>query len=49
MKALDIQGDPFHPEWNYTVGPRTLDDSQRLLFGASLARARARPEVHAGG
>ncbi len=22
MKLLDIQGDPFHPEWNYTVRPR---------------------------
>ncbi len=21
MKALDIQGDPFHPEWNYTSVP----------------------------
>ena len=23
MKDLDIQGDAFHPEWNYTVTPRT--------------------------
>ena len=22
MKLLDIQGDPFHPEWNYSVKPR---------------------------
>ena len=22
MKALDIRGDEFHPEWNYTVHPR---------------------------
>jgi len=22
MKALDIQGDAFHPEWNYTIRPR---------------------------
>ena len=22
MKALDILGDPFHPEWNYTIRPR---------------------------
>jgi hypothetical protein len=22
MKALDITGDPFHPEWNYTIKPR---------------------------
>ena len=25
MLALDIRGDTFHPEWNYTVMPRTLD------------------------
>src|SRR5258705_10458238 len=23
MKALDIQGDEFHPEWNYTISPRS--------------------------
>ena len=23
MKSLDIRGDKFHPEWNYTVIPRT--------------------------
>jgi len=23
MRDLDIQGDAFHPEWNYTVTPRT--------------------------
>ncbi len=22
MKALDISGDEFHPEWNYTIKPR---------------------------
>jgi hypothetical protein len=22
MKTLDIQGDAFHPEWNYTIRPR---------------------------
>jgi DDE family transposase len=22
MKTLDITGDPFHPEWNYTIRPR---------------------------
>jgi hypothetical protein len=22
MKALDIRGDEFHPEWNYSVVPR---------------------------
>ena len=23
MKRLDIRGDTFHPEWDYTVMPRT--------------------------
>ncbi len=22
MKRLDITGDQFHPEWNYTIKPR---------------------------
>jgi hypothetical protein len=22
MAALDITGDAFHPEWNYTIKPR---------------------------
>jgi hypothetical protein len=22
MAALDITGDAFHPEWNYTINPR---------------------------
>jgi hypothetical protein len=25
MKRLDIRGDPFHPEWNYSVVPRKLN------------------------
>jgi len=25
MKRLHIEGDPFHPEWNYTIKPRQLD------------------------
>ena len=24
MDTLNIKGDPFHPEWNYTITPRTL-------------------------
>lgn len=24
MKHLDIQGDAFHPEWNYSIRPRRL-------------------------
>jgi hypothetical protein len=27
MKALDIIGDAFHPEWNYTIKPRTFPKS----------------------
>jgi Rhodopirellula transposase DDE domain len=27
MKRLDITGDPFHPEWNYTVRPRQPTNS----------------------
>jgi len=23
MKALNISGDPFHPDWNYTIRPRS--------------------------
>jgi hypothetical protein len=23
MASLDITGDEFHPEWNYTIKPRT--------------------------
>ena len=23
MAALNIEGDAFHPEWNYTIKPRT--------------------------
>jgi hypothetical protein len=23
MRALEIKGDEFHPEWNYTITPRT--------------------------
>jgi hypothetical protein len=27
MKSLDISGDQFHPEWNYTIKPRQLPQS----------------------
>jgi hypothetical protein len=27
MASLDITGDPFHPEWNYTVKPRRMSKS----------------------
>jgi Rhodopirellula transposase DDE domain len=35
MKALDIQGDPFHPEWNYTIRPARSYQSQRLMWRMS--------------
>jgi hypothetical protein len=25
MAALDIAGDDFHPEWNYTIKPRPTE------------------------
>ena len=25
MAALDITGDSFHPEWNYTIKPRPTE------------------------
>ncbi len=27
MASLDITGDPFHPEWNYTIKPRRMSKS----------------------
>ena len=27
MASLDITGDPFHPEWNYTIKPRQVSKS----------------------
>ena len=29
MNGLDIAGDQFHPEWNYTIKPRRPSKSQR--------------------
>jgi hypothetical protein len=26
MKMLFIQGDEFHPEWNYTIRPRSAQN-----------------------
>ena len=31
MKTLDIQGDAFHPEWNYTIRPRSNLKPARLI------------------
>jgi hypothetical protein len=27
MDAIAITGDDFHPEWNYTISPRKLDQA----------------------
>jgi hypothetical protein len=27
MAALNISGDAFHPEWNYTIAPRSMPAS----------------------
>jgi len=29
LKAINLQGDDFHPEWNYTIRPRETTASQR--------------------
>jgi Rhodopirellula transposase DDE domain len=26
VKTLDINGDPFHPEWNYAIRPRAPEN-----------------------
>jgi len=25
LAAVNLKGDPFHPEWNYTITPNTSD------------------------
>ena len=27
MEMLNIEGDDFHPEWNYTIKPRLMPNS----------------------
>ena len=36
MKTLNIKGDAFHPEWNYTIKPRPLPNPSLLLCDVSL-------------
>ena len=36
MKGLDIQGGPFHPEWNYTIRPRAVANRSGLMWRMSL-------------
>src|SRR5215831_17514942 len=31
MKTLAITGDPFHPEWNYTIRPRSPAKPEQLI------------------
>jgi len=26
MRMLNIEGDDFHPEWNYTIRPKTMSN-----------------------
>ena len=40
MKTLDIQGDAFHPEWNYTIRPRLIANRSGY-FGARVQLSNA--------
>ena len=35
MEALDISGDAFHPDWNYTIKPRRMQNEQQLPLSQS--------------
>ena len=35
MKALDITGDPFHPEWNYTIKPQCSEKPKQSSLRVS--------------
>jgi len=35
MKTLNIQGDEFHPEWNFTIRPRSAAN-RTLIWRVSL-------------
>ena len=37
-EALDIKGDAFHPEWNYTILPRPKPDNRCGQFGGGPKR-----------
>jgi hypothetical protein len=43
MAALDIVGDVFHPEWNYTIKPRRRQTTQRLSLSASSGKGQVIP------
>src|SRR5208282_4817920 len=35
MAALNIEGDVFHPEWNYTIKPRRREAPSRSIYFAA--------------
>src|SRR5208282_509044 len=35
MAALNIEGDAFHPEWNYTIKPRRREALSRSIYFAA--------------
>jgi putative MFS transporter len=41
MKTLDIQGDAFHPEWNYTIRPRPTRLEKAAKRGEPCLRLQA--------
>ena len=51
MDALDLAGDAFHPEWNYTIKPRRFAESAALIvigvsvlaWGPALKHSQTRP------
>ena len=36
MDSINMTGDEFHPEWNYTIMPRRERIAERLCLSASL-------------
>src|SRR5712691_5433846 len=47
QEALDIRGDTFHPEWNYTVHPRPKKLYQ-LFMRVALLRPLRMPVTRSG-
>ena len=35
MATLNIKGDDFHPEWNYTIAPRSTSIIEQLFMRIS--------------
>jgi len=38
MKALNVRRDPFHGDWNYTIGPQTASHMSQLFPSATLGQ-----------